>query len=138
MYAREVTAKKFRLFARDKATLSHLSSDIATMRLFMGGQRAVTKDIYARTLKAKSPDGDSCEILPELSRPQDSKTSGLAASIPIKDLFVDELMGSRTGFRFLTISFDGVDTTAQRQDPAGKGDPPKFGAVDLVPPVGAL
>ena len=80
------------------------------MRLFREDQRAATKEVYARTLTAKSADGESCEILPELTCPENSKTSGVLASIPVKDLFIEDLMGSRPGFRFLMVSCDGINT----------------------------
>ena len=68
------------------------------MRLFMEDERDANKDIYARTLIAQSPDGDSSEFMPELSFHRDSETPGATAPVAIKDLSIGELMDSCHGF----------------------------------------
>ena len=106
----EVTDSKFMTFVADKAALLQTAFGGTPMRLFREDHRSGNREIYARTLDARSPTGETSEMIPHLSSPADSETYGVLSAIHAGGLFVEELMTSREGFKFLMVSHGGVDT----------------------------
>ena len=80
------------------------------MMLSREDRMEISKETYARTLTARSHDGESCELLRELSFPPEPKTSGVIASIRVEGIQLDEFVNPKEVFRFFTISRGGVNT----------------------------
>ena len=78
------------------------------MKLF-AESRAANLDVYVRTILAYNANGDSLRSFPVLSRPPSSNASGILSTIPINELFLDELT-STPGFKLLLINCDGANT----------------------------
>ena len=91
------------------ALLLHISLESTPMRLYREDSRAARKDIYARTAVGRDADGNTCELMPELSSPPDSKTASVVASLQIKELYLSDLVGAGDGFKYLMISCDAIN-----------------------------
>ena len=85
-----------------------LTLDGAPMRLF-ADSRAANVDVYTRTILARNANGDSLRSFPVLPRPPSSNASGILSTIPINELYLDELT-STPGFKLLLINCDGANT----------------------------
>ena len=71
--------------------------------------RAANVDVYTRTILAHNANGESLRSFPILSRPQSSNASGILSTIPISELYIDDLT-STPGFKLLLINCDGANT----------------------------
>ena len=102
--------ERFSRFVREKAALLHLALDSTPMRLSSTGYgNATSVEIYVRTLVARSQNGEEMKYMPVLSHPTDSTASGVLSTIPLKELFIEDLV-SRPCFKFLLITTDGAPT----------------------------
>ena len=97
-------------FAADTSAMLQLAFGGGPMRLFGEARRAGSREIYDRTIDARSPTGDTSEMIHQISSPGASETSGVLSAVHAMGIFVEELMNSREGFKVLTVSRGVVNT----------------------------
>ena len=110
VYIRDYLDNAFRTFAKESASVIHVTFGSTPMRVFRTDQRAGCMEVYGRTLEAIGPCGSTQSTFPELSYPNNSKTSGILATLPVKQMYIEDFAGSKPGFRVLYISCDGLNT----------------------------
>ena len=80
------------------------------MRLSTTGQgNTKAVEVYVRLITARSEDGEEMKYLPEVSSPANSPSAGVASTIKVADLFIEEF-ARRPGFRVLLIDADAAPT----------------------------
>ena len=62
-------------------------------------------DVHARLAEAVGYDGERVTMYPELTAPSSASTSGILPTIPVGELFVEEMMSSGE-FKVLLVSCD--------------------------------
>ena len=110
LYMRETTKEIFTRFVAEKAVVVQLSFDSTPMRLSttgLGNTKAV--EVYVRHITARSADGEEMKYIPEVSVPANSSSAGVASTIKVEDLFIEEFT-RRPGFRVLLINADAIPT----------------------------
>ena len=78
------------------------------MKLFADG-RSANVEVYGMTLVARNSLGETQRSYPVLSHPPASDAAGVLSTMPIKSLFIDELL-SKPGFKLLLLNCDGANT----------------------------
>ena len=101
---------EFARFVAEKAVVPQLPFDSTPTRLSAtgyGNEKSV--DVYVRPLTDRSEQGGEMKYIPEVRVPANSSTAGVASTIKVADLFVEEFT-RRPGSRVLLINADAVPT----------------------------
>ena len=81
-----------------------LSLDGAPVKLFTS-RYSTNVEIYGRTIVCYNEKGEAKSAPPELAMPPSPNASGIASTVPIESLYLEELTSSG-GFKILLINFD--------------------------------
>ena len=98
----------FIAFLREEATSLCVATDGAPIRIFNDGQ-ASSVEVYVRSLEARDSIGKSAVTYPVLSIPHAIKASGVLTTIPIRKLYIEDLLPNGC-FRFLILKCDVSNT----------------------------
>lgn len=86
-YAKEFTRECFRQFTKQRDVAPQLFRDSTSTKICTCG-RLTTVEVYARTLVARSANGDTMRVPPDLTMPPYAKASGVLAEVPICSLYI--------------------------------------------------